>query len=131
MSKNKPLINNGFTTHMIHIWPYNVIRQNRTNFHILCRPSYSPCRDALIDLLKPKVCFLKIRFLVYVTPHCVRRRVTAYSWSQSQCFFFQKNFFFFLDTLILKIYFLIIKINNFRGDLSGISARTATLYTWL
>ena len=32
-----------------------------------------------------------------------------------------------MDTLILKIYFLIIKIDNFRGDLSGISAKTATL----
>ena len=28
----------------------------------------------------------------------------------------------FLDTLILLIYFLIIKINNFRGDLSDASA---------
>ena len=34
---------------------------------------------------------------------------------------------FFLDTLILKIYFFIIKINNFRGDLRDISAKTATL----
>ena len=34
--------------------------------------------------------------------------------------------YLFLDTLILCIYFLIININNFRGDLSDISARTAT-----
>ena len=32
-----------------------------------------------------------------------------------------------LDTLIRKIYFLIIKINNFRGDLSDISAKTGAL----
>ena len=31
-----------------------------------------------------------------------------------------------MDTLILKILFLIIKLNNFRGDLSDISAKTAT-----
>ena len=37
---------------------------------------------------------------------------------------------FFLDILILKIYFLIIKINKFRGDLSGISAKTATLISY-
>ena len=34
---------------------------------------------------------------------------------------------YFLDTLILKIIFLITKLNNFRGDLSDISAKTATL----
>ena len=32
-----------------------------------------------------------------------------------------------MDTLTQQIIFLIIKINNFRGDLSGISAKTATL----
>ena len=32
-----------------------------------------------------------------------------------------------LDALILKIFLLIIKINYFRGDLSDISAKTATL----
>ena len=32
-----------------------------------------------------------------------------------------------MDTLILFIFFLIIKIIIFRGDLSGISAKTATL----
>ena len=37
--------------------------------------------------------------------------------------------FIFSDTLILKIYFLIIKIDIFRGELSGISAKTATLLT--
>ena len=35
--------------------------------------------------------------------------------------------YFFWDTLILHIYFLIIKIHNFRGDLSDISAKSATL----
>ena len=33
----------------------------------------------------------------------------------------------FLDTLILKLYFFVIRINNFRGDLSVISAKTATV----
>ena len=37
-------------------------------------------------------------------------------------FFFSELNNLFLDTLILKIYFLIMKINNFRGDLSGNSA---------
>ena len=32
-----------------------------------------------------------------------------------------------MDTLILKIYFLVIKLNNFRGELSDISVKTATL----
>ena len=32
-----------------------------------------------------------------------------------------------MDSLTQKIFFLIIKINNFWGDLSGISAKTATL----
>ena len=40
---------------------------------------------------------------------------------------FKIKSFIFFDTLILQIYFLIIKINIFRGDLSGISAKTATL----
>ena len=43
----------------------------------------------------------------------------------SEVFF--RFFVFVLETLILKIYFLIIKINIFRGDLSDISAKTATL----
>ena len=38
-------------------------------------------------------------------------------------FFFKIKEIVFLDTLILKIYFLLIKINNFRGDLSGIPAK--------
>ena len=41
--------------------------------------------------------------------------------------FFQNLIIYFLDTLILYLIFLIIKINNFRGDLSDISAKTATL----
>ena len=43
--------------------------------------------------------------------------------------FFKIKLNCFLDTLILKIYFLIIKINNFRGDLSGISAKKSSLVT--
>ena len=39
---------------------------------------------------------------------------------QWRFFFLNIYIFIFLDTLILKIYFLIIKINNFRGDLSDI-----------
>ena len=42
-------------------------------------------------------------------------------------FFFQNEIIYFSDTLILKIYFLIIKINIFRGDLSGISAKKSSL----
>ena len=34
-----------------------------------------------------------------------------------------------MDTLTQKIFFFIIKINIFRGDVSGISAKTATLVT--
>ena len=41
--------------------------------------------------------------------------------------FFQNQIDLFMDTLILKIIFLIIKLNNFRGDLRDISAKTATL----
>ena len=50
---------------------------------------------------------------------------------QSVCIseaFFKIKLNCFLDTLILKyIYFLIIQINNFQGDISDISAKTATL----
>ena len=41
--------------------------------------------------------------------------------------FFSKLNQIFLDALIQLIYFLIIEINNFRGYLSNISAKTATL----
>ena len=40
---------------------------------------------------------------------------------------FSKLNSFFWDTLILKINISIIKINNFQGDLSDVSAKTATL----
>ena len=43
--------------------------------------------------------------------------------------FFKIWLFLFLDNLILKIIFLIIKINNFQGDLRDILAKTATLMT--
>ena len=42
-------------------------------------------------------------------------------------FFFKTKLHIFLDTLIVKIHFLIIKINNFPGDLSNVSTKTATL----
>ena len=45
----------------------------------------------------------------------------------TQSSFFQNCIYLFQDTLILQIMFLIIKINNFRGDLSDISAKSATL----
>ena len=41
--------------------------------------------------------------------------------------FFQNAIISFLDSLTQQIIFLIIKINNFWGDQSGISAKTATL----
>ena len=41
--------------------------------------------------------------------------------------FFQKLIDLFSDILTRYIYYLIIKTHNFRGDLSGISAKTATL----
>ena len=40
---------------------------------------------------------------------------------------FQIKFIKFLDTFILYVYFLIIKRNIFRGDLSDTSAKMATL----
>ena len=42
--------------------------------------------------------------------------------------FFSKLNYYFLDTLTQKIYFLVIKINNFWGDLSGISAKKSSLH---
>ena len=42
--------------------------------------------------------------------------------------FFKILIILFLDTLNQQRIFLIIKINNFWGDLSGISAKTATLH---
>ena len=41
--------------------------------------------------------------------------------------FFKIKSFFFFDTFNLEIYFLIIKITNFPGYLSVLSAKTATL----
>ena len=41
--------------------------------------------------------------------------------------FFQNWIKIFLDTLSLYMYFLMIKLNSFRGDLSDISAKTAAL----
>ena len=40
---------------------------------------------------------------------------------------FSKSNKTFLDTLIQKIFFQIIKINNFRGDLTDISAKKEAL----
>ena len=45
--------------------------------------------------------------------------------------FFKIQIYIFLNTLTLQIYFLILKINTFRGDLSDVSAKTATLTTTL
>ena len=42
-------------------------------------------------------------------------------------FFFEIKWNVYLDTLIRETYFLLIKFNVFRGDLSDISAKTATL----
>ena len=44
-----------------------------------------------------------------------------------QCFFFKIKSFVFLGILILKIFVLMSKINDFRGDLSGISAKKSSL----
>ena len=41
--------------------------------------------------------------------------------------FFSKFIYYFLDTFILYLSVEIIKIINFQGDLSDISAKTATL----
>ena len=41
--------------------------------------------------------------------------------------FFKIKLFYFLDALTQQILFLTIKMNIFCGDLSGISAKTATL----
>ena len=43
-------------------------------------------------------------------------------------FFSKNNSSVFLDTSIQRIYFLIVKIDIFRGDLSDVSAKTATLF---
>ena len=62
-----------------------------------------------------------------VLPSCVDRINSQFklTWSAVKCFS-KIIFFYFLDTLILLIYFLITKITSFRGDLSDISAKTAT-----
>ena len=43
--------------------------------------------------------------------------------------FFQNQIDLFLDTLVLNLYFLIIKKDIFRGDFSNVLAKTATLAT--
>ena len=53
-------------------------------------------------------------------------------WLPTSEVFFKIKFVYFLVTLILEMHVLIIKINNFRADLSNILATTATLLpTWL
>ena len=54
-------------------------------------------------------------------------RIGAAFWSQHQWSFFQNLNILFLDTLSQQIIFLIIEITIFWGDLSSISAKTATL----
>ena len=44
--------------------------------------------------------------------------------------FFQNLNILFMDTLTQQMVFLIVNINIFWGDLSGISAKTATLVSW-
>ena len=44
-----------------------------------------------------------------------------------QCFCFQNQIKYFLDTVIQKTFFKIIKINNFLGDLTDISAKQEAL----
>ena len=45
----------------------------------------------------------------------------------SSDFFFKIKLFIYLDTMILQILFLIVKINILLGDLSDISAKKTTL----
>ena len=42
-----------------------------------------------------------------------------------QCFCFQNEINYYLDNLVKKLIFLIMKINNFRGDLTDITAKKA------
>ena len=54
-------------------------------------------------------------------------RWTMWSYMCELVIFFPNQIIISLDTLILYIHFSIIKINDFRGDLSDTSATTATL----
>ena len=56
-----------------------------------------------------------------------RFTVVAYRVDASSEVFLKVKLILFLDTLILYMYFFDNKIDNFRGDLSTISAKTATL----
>ena len=47
--------------------------------------------------------------------------------SADQCFLFQNQINYFLDTLIQQKYFQIMKINNFWGELTDISAKKEAL----
>ena len=57
----------------------------------------------------------------------VLQRIVLVKATLSVKLFSKLNLFNISDTLILEIYFLIVKINIFQGDLSDISAKTATL----
>ena len=51
---------------------------------------------------------------------------------RDQCFLFQNKIKYFLDTLIQKIFCQIIKINNFRGELTDNSAKKeALIVSWV
>ena len=65
-------------------------------------------------------------FCLYGVPKCVNTM-----WTLNQCFCFQNKIIRFLDTSIQKILFWIIKLNNFRDNLTGISARSTALNTFL
>ena len=53
--------------------------------------------------------------------------IEEYLWIIGSASFFKIKYIIFLDTLIQKIFFEIIKINNFRGELTDNSAKKEAL----
>ena len=72
------------------------------------------------------------RVQVHIKKLTQRRRNTGRTWWYvSSEVFFKIKLNVFLGTLILNIFFQIIEINNFRGDLSDTSAKISSLYMFI
>ena len=89
----------------------------KTNYFQVLHSGFSAGRKLQLGGLPPAGCSNQFRRgITHTTCFDVRSTVLLFS-----------KFIYFLDTLIQYIYFKIIKINNFRADLSGVSAKKEAL----
>ena len=65
---------------------------------------------------------------IYWPLNCLCSHSAVHCLVSNQCFYFQNEIKVFLDNLIQKIYFVIMKINDFRGHLIDITVKKEALY---